>query len=114
MRTILRRQTASALGVCAAGVALPAAVLLLVGRREAMPGTGVHFWGVGVGALLATAAALALTIVGWRRNDARTVLVGTAFSAMAALLALHGLATPGVIMGYHGGLGAFTGWSSWK
>ena len=30
MRTMLRRQTASALGVCAAGVALPATVLLLV------------------------------------------------------------------------------------
>ena len=74
-----------------------------------MPGSGVHFWGVGFGAVLATAAALALTIVGWRRNDARTVLVGTAFSVMAALLALHGLATPGVIMGYEGGLGAFTG-----
>jgi len=109
MRTMLRRQTASALGVCAVGVALPATVLLLVGRHEYMPGSGVHFWGVGFGAILATVAAVALTIVGWRRNDARTVLVGTAFSVMAALLALHGLATPGMIMGYEGGLGAFTG-----
>ena len=109
MRAMLRRQTASALGVCAVGVALPATVLLLVGRHEYMPGSGVHFWGVGFGAILATVAALALTIVGWRRNDARTVLVGTAFSVMAALLALHGLATPGMIMGYEGGLGAFTG-----
>ena len=90
---MLRRQTASAVGVCAAGVALPATVLLLVGRHEYMPGSGVHFWGVGFGAILATVAALALTIVGWRRNDARTVLVGTAFSVMAALLASHGLAT---------------------
>jgi hypothetical protein len=109
MRAMLRRQTASALGACAAGVALPATVLLLVGRHEYMPGSGVHFWGVGFGAILATVAALSLTIVGWRRNDARTVLVGTAFSVMAALLALHGLATPGMIMGYEGGLGAFTG-----
>ena len=109
MRTMLRRQTASALGICAVGVALPATVLLLAGRHEYMPGSGVHFWGVGFGAILATVAALALTIVGWRRNDARTVLVGTAFSVMAALLALHGLATPGMIMGYEGGLGAFTG-----
>ncbi len=109
MRAMLRRQTASALGACAAGVALPATVLLLVGRHEYMPGSGVHFWGVGFGAILATVAALSLTIVGWRRDDARTVLVGTAFSVMAALLALHGLATPGMIMGYEGGLGAFTG-----
>ena len=43
MRTMLRRQT-SAVGACAAGVALPATVLLLVGRHEYMPGSGVHFW----------------------------------------------------------------------
>ena len=30
------------------------------------------------------------------------MLVGTAFTAMAALLSLHGLATPGVILGFNG------------
>jgi len=108
MRTLLRAQTASALAVCAAGVALPAATLILVGRHEAHPGSNLHFWGVGFTAIAATAAAIALTIVGARRSDARTVLVGTAFSVMAALLALHGLATPGMIVGFNG-LVAFTG-----
>jgi hypothetical protein len=36
------------------------------------------------------------------------VLLGTAFTVMAALLALHGLATPGFILGYNGLVG-FTG-----
>jgi putative nucleotidyltransferase with HDIG domain len=59
-------------------------------------------------ALVASIAAVALTIVGAKRRDGRTVLVGTAFSAMAALLALHGIATPGVLVGYNGVV-AFTG-----
>jgi hypothetical protein len=62
----------------------------------------VHFIGVGLSAVAATFAAFALTLVGVRRKDARVVLVGTAFTAMAALLAIHGLATPNVIIGYNG------------
>ena len=108
MRSLLRAQTASALTACAAGVALPAVALILVGRNEVHPGDGLHFYGVGFTAVAATAAAVALTIAGARRSDARTVLAGTAFSAMAALLALHGLATPGMIVGWNG-LVAFTG-----
>ncbi len=108
MRSLFRAQTASAVLVCAAGVALPAATLILVGRNEVHPGDGVHFYGVGFTAVAATVAAVVLTIVGARRNDARTVLVGTAFSVMAALLALHGLSTPGMIVGWNG-LVAFTG-----
>jgi putative nucleotidyltransferase with HDIG domain len=47
---------------------------------------------------MAAAAAIWLTAIGAKRRDARAVLVGTAFSAMSALLFLHGLATPGVIL----------------
>lgn len=103
----LKAQTAS-VAVCATGIALPAATLVLVGREEADLGSGAHFWGVGLSALAAAAAAIALTIVGARRSDARTVLVGTAFSVMATLLMLHGLSSPGVIVGFNG-LVAFTG-----
>jgi hypothetical protein len=108
MRSLLRTQSASALLVCLVGMALPAATLLLVGRNHVHLGNGAHFYGVGFTALAATAAAVVLTAVGVRRNDTRTVLVGTAFTAMAALLALHGLATPGMIVGFNG-LVAFTG-----
>ena len=47
MRSLLRTQTASALLVCAVGVALPAATLILVGRNEVHPTNGLHFYGVG-------------------------------------------------------------------
>jgi putative nucleotidyltransferase with HDIG domain len=84
------------------GGALPAYLLIAYGHRMVMFGTAMHFAGVGLTALAAAVAALALTIVGARRNDARVVLVGTAFTVMAALLAIHGLATPGALIGYNG------------
>jgi putative nucleotidyltransferase with HDIG domain len=62
-----------------------------------------HFVVVIVTTVVAAAAAGWLTIIGTRRGDARAVLVGTAFSAMAALLFLHGLATPDVILTEHPG-----------
>src|SRR5439155_26689343 len=64
--------------------------------------------GVGVTALVATAAAAALTTAGARARDGRTVMVGGAFAVMAALLAVHGLVTPGVLVGDNG-LIALTG-----
>jgi hypothetical protein len=94
MRTVLKARAASAAVVCAIGAALPAAALAVAWRREAHFGDALHFWGVGGAALAATAAALTLTVVGTRRRDARTVIVGTAFSVMAALLVLHGLSRP--------------------
>ena len=45
-------------------------------------------------------AAIALTTAGARAGDARTV--GGGFSVMAALLAVHGLVTPGVLVGPNG------------
>lgn len=94
------------LGVLAA--LIPFAAQRLYGHRHVMYGSDVHFAGVGLTALTAALAALALTIQGARRRDGRTVLVGTAFSVMASLLAIHGLATPGVLVGYNGVI-AFTG-----
>src|SRR6478672_13664935 len=81
---------------------LPVASLIAFGDRMVMPPLWVHFYGVGVSALVATAAAAALTIVGAKSGDVRTVVVGGGFSLMAALLAVHGLATPGVLIGMNG------------
>ena len=53
-------------------------------------------------ALVATAAGVALSYGGWRRGDARAVLVGTAFTVMASLLLVHGLASPGFIVEMNG------------
>jgi putative nucleotidyltransferase with HDIG domain len=102
MRLFLRERFAPLLVLVGAGAVLPATVLAIWGHRMVMLGTQWHFTGVGVSALAAAFAALALTIVGIRRNDGRVILLGTAFTVMAALLAIHGLATPGVIVGYNG------------
>jgi putative nucleotidyltransferase with HDIG domain len=84
------------------GAVVPAASLYVVGHDTHGLGNGMHFYGVGVSAVMAAIAAVALTIVGVQRRDGRAVLVGTGFSIMAALLAIHGLATPGVLVGYNG------------
>jgi HD-GYP domain-containing protein (c-di-GMP phosphodiesterase class II) len=97
---------ALALAAAVAAVPLPAAHML--GPQAVSLPSWVHFVGVGHTALLATGAAIVLTAFGVARSDSRAVLVGAAFTAMAALLALHGLATPGMIVGMNGVV-AFSG-----
>jgi HD-GYP domain-containing protein (c-di-GMP phosphodiesterase class II) len=84
-------------GVAAA--AAPAVLIWLIGNRAVQVDSRIHFYAVGMAALAAAAAAVALTVIGARFGDTRTVLVGTAFGAMGALLGLHGLATPGFLVG---------------
>ncbi len=67
-----------------------------------MPPLWAHFYGVGVSALAAAILAFLLMSVGARRGDARTVVVGGGFTVMATLLAVHGLVTPGVLVGNNG------------
>ena len=77
--------------VAVAGAVLAAApVVLLASLHEVevrLTGT-VHFYAVGFSALVAAAAAAGLTVLGSRRGDTRTMVVGTAFAVMASLLAL--------------------------
>jgi putative nucleotidyltransferase with HDIG domain len=97
-----------ALAVGAVVALIPSVTINAVAHRHAMFPGQVHFSGVGLTALAAALAAITLTIVGARRRDGRTVIVGTAFSVMAALLALHGFATPGFLVEMNGVVG-FTG-----
>ena len=108
MRHGLRERAAPILAFGGSAAAAPALLLHFFGREAAAIDGGWHFFGVGMSALAAAFAALLLTVAGARRNDGRTVLVGTAFAAMAALLGLHGLATPGFIVEMNGVV-AFTG-----
>ena len=108
MRLILRERLAPLAVLVGVGGLLPVVLLVGFGHRMVMFGMAMHFVGVGVSALCATAVSLALTIVGVRRNDGRVVLIGTGFTVMSALLAIHGLATPGVLIGMNGVL-ALTG-----
>ena len=71
------------------------ALLHVFGGNEVQTAPWVHFVVVATGALIAAVASVGLTVAGARANDGRTVLLGAAFSTMTALLAIHGLATPG-------------------
>jgi HD-GYP domain-containing protein (c-di-GMP phosphodiesterase class II) len=93
------------LGMCAI---LPVGLLIAFGGLQIHPPPWVHFYGVGGSALIATAAAVWITIVGARQSDVRTVVVGGGFALMAALLTMHGLVTPNMLIGFNG-LGAVTG-----
>ncbi len=108
MRRSTTWQVVPALALGSAVALFPSLAINAVAHRHAMFPGQVHFSGVGLTALAAAFAAVALTVVGARRRDGRTVIVGTAFSVMAALLALHGLATPGFLVGMNGVVG-FTG-----
>lgn len=96
------------LTLAAIAACVPPALLHFVGHEKVYFGGYVHFGAVAVGALVATLSAAALTVVGARRRDGRAVLVGSAFCVMAALLTLHGLTTPGVLVEMNGVV-AFTG-----
>ncbi|MGH2970517.1 MAG: hypothetical protein ACRDK0_15850, partial [Solirubrobacteraceae bacterium] len=103
------RWTIAAL-LCAPAAA-PAVLVAALGRDVVMPPAIVHFSMVFAAAGVTAGAAAALTVAGLRALDGRAMLLGTAFSTMTALLAVHGLATPGVLIGkigmtaFAGGLG---------
>jgi putative nucleotidyltransferase with HDIG domain len=80
----------------------PVVVVALLGRDMVMPSPIVHFAVVAAAAGIAAGGATALTRAGCRVRDGRAVLLGTAFSTMTALLAVHGLTTAGVLVGTNG------------
>jgi HD-GYP domain-containing protein (c-di-GMP phosphodiesterase class II) len=82
--------------------AVPAVLHVAIGEVEVGFDSQLHFYSVSFSALVAAAAAVALTWFGARRHDTRTMLVGTSFAVMASLLALHGLATPQILVGSNG------------
>lgn len=92
----------------AACAVVPPALIHFFARQQVSFAGLFHFTAVGLSAAAATAASIALTIVGARRGDGRTVLIGTAFSVMAALLVVHGVATPGFLVDRNGVI-AFSG-----
>jgi putative nucleotidyltransferase with HDIG domain len=108
MGGLLRERNVSLLGLLAACAVLPAGVVHFFGQTEVKISGTVHFLPIAISAGRAAAAALALSVAGARRGDARSVVIGTAFSSMAALLSIHGLMTPGFLVGDNG-LVAFSG-----
>jgi HD-GYP domain-containing protein (c-di-GMP phosphodiesterase class II) len=108
MKALLRERRLSVLAMLGAVAAGPAAIVHFFGGQKVYIEETVHFFGIGFSAGFAALAAVALTREGRRRGDGRAVLVGTAFSAMAALLLVHGLTTPEVLTGDNGVV-AFSG-----
>jgi len=96
----VREKLTLPLAAVAASLLVPALVIAAFGSpaEDSHAIYVFHFVIVLFTTTLAGAASIWLTIIGARRNDARAVLVGAAFSAMAALLFIHGLATPDVIL----------------
>ena len=100
----------STLALVAASILLPAAVLHSVaGPGEAPVSYLEHLLIICTGALLAGAAAVGLTVAGVRRDDGRAVLLGTAFTVMAALLAVHGIGTEEVLVPEESGVSPVAG-----
>jgi putative nucleotidyltransferase with HDIG domain len=102
---LFRQRTVSLLALLAACAVIPGSVVHFLGSNEVSFSGSLHYLPIAISAGLAATAALALTFVGARRGDGRAVLIGTAFSSMAALLAIHGLTTPGFLIGDNGLVG---------
>ncbi|MGH2856373.1 MAG: HD-GYP domain-containing protein [Solirubrobacteraceae bacterium] len=82
---------------------LPPALLLgVAGRRMVMFVPTIHILAVGLAGTFAGAAAIAMSVIAARRNDSGAVWLGMAFSAIATILVIHALATPGVLVGENG------------
>jgi HD-GYP domain-containing protein (c-di-GMP phosphodiesterase class II) len=98
----VRERPLHLLAAAAFASAVPVALLVFLGEEKVYLSGWIHLIGVGVGAAIATAAAIALTVAGARKQDGRAVLVGVAFSVMAAMLLLHGFTTPFVFLEMNG------------
>ena len=94
---------ATRIGLTAAILAVPLLGLILLLQRPSLDVRWehhpAHFWLVLVTAVLSAILAYATGEAAGRRGDARLLFVSLAFLSSAGFLALHALATPGVLLG---------------
>ena len=94
---------ATRIGLTAAILAVPLLGLILLLQRPSLDVRWehhpAHFWLVLVTAVLSAILAYATGEAAGRRGDARLLYVSLAFLSSAGFLALHALATPGVLLG---------------
>jgi putative nucleotidyltransferase with HDIG domain len=88
--------------LAAVAAAVPLVVIALIGKEPMALTPEAHFFPVVISAGTAAVVAVGLTMAGVRARDGRAILLGTAFSTTTALLAVHGFATPGVVVGMNG------------
>src|SRR5690242_10355727 len=100
---LLRSRLGSNLTLIAASAAVPAAVMHFFVSEDKAPITATEHLGVmAVGSTVAAVCSIALMLAGFRRRETRAVIAGGAFAAMTLILLIHGLATPGVLIGPNG------------
>jgi putative nucleotidyltransferase with HDIG domain len=100
---LLRSRFGSNLTLIAASAAVPAAVAhFFVSEKQAPITASEHLGIMAVGSTVAAICSIALMLAGFRRRETRAVVAGGAFAAMTLILLIHGLATPGVIIGQNG------------
>ncbi len=58
-----------------------------------------HFWIVSAASLVCVVLALGASVAAMRARNARVLMVALAFISMAGIFAVHGLATPGFLLG---------------
>ncbi|HMJ34396.1 MAG TPA: HD domain-containing phosphohydrolase [Baekduia sp.] len=103
MERLLRSRLGSNLTLIAASAAVPAAAMhFLVSENRAPVTATQHLFIMAIGSTIAALASGTLMWAGFRRRETRAVVAGGAFAAMTLILAIHGLATPGVIIGPNG------------
>jgi adenylate cyclase len=97
------RRVATRIVLTAAILAVPLLGLILLLQRPSLDvrweNHPAHFWLVLGSALIAAVLAYATGEAAGRRGDARLLYVSLAFLSSAGFLALHALATPGVLLG---------------
>ncbi|MCW3001716.1 MAG: hypothetical protein JWQ20_1014 [Conexibacter sp.] len=103
MDRLLRSRLGSNLTLIAASAAVPAAAMHFLVSEERAPVTATqHLFIMAIGSTIAALASGTLMWAGFRRRETRAVVAGGAFAAMTLILAIHGLATPGVLIGDNG------------
>ena len=103
MDWLLRSRLGSRLFLIAGSAAVPAAAMHALSRGGDAPISGLaHLLVMAVASGIAAAASIALALAGARMRDARSIISGGAFGAMTLLLVIHGLSTPGIILGPNG------------
>ncbi|HEU4657974.1 MAG TPA: HD-GYP domain-containing protein [Capillimicrobium sp.] len=103
MDSLLRSPVRAYLVLVAGAALLPALALEALSGAHGGPTTGLgHLAVMAAVSTIAACASIGLLVAGVRGNDPHAVISGGAFAAMSLLLALHGIATPGVLFDANG------------
>jgi HD-GYP domain-containing protein (c-di-GMP phosphodiesterase class II) len=103
MRRVSQIRTRLPVGVVLLVAAVsPTLFVALTARHMFMVYDDLHLVVVGLAGSLALAASIAMSVTALRRQDVHALWLGMGFSTMAALLVIHALATPGIILPANG------------